>query len=100
MYRHIILLTKATGIIIFSLLIYGCGGDTDSRGLLKLDRYEEVDVNVYFYFEDSNKDYFLGQVRGASACGSMARGYAYDKSVQNTNWSYICITTDGKHKIR
>ncbi len=91
------------GIALLVFLIYQCSGigsDTDSDGLLKLDRYEEVDVNVYFYFEGSNQDYYLGETRGASSCGRKARGYAYEKNVQNTDWSYICITTDGKHKIR
>ena len=80
--------------------LYSRNSDTDSDGLLKYDRYEEVDVNVYFYFEDNSQDYYLGTVTGASACGGLARSYAYDKSVENSAWSYICITTDGKHKIR
>ena len=80
--------------------LYSRNSDTDSDGLLKYDRYEEVDVNVHFYFEDNSKDYYLGTVTGASACGGLARNYAYEKSVENSGWSYICITTDGKHKIR
>ena len=90
-------------LIILILAVYGlysCSSDVDSDGLLKLDRYEEVEVNVIFYFENRAQDYFLGTVMGASRCGSVARSYAYEKNVENTDWSYICITTDGQHKIR
>ena len=68
--------------------------------LIEYDRYEEVDMNVYFYFEDNSRDYYLGTVTGASVYGGLTRSYAYQKSVENSAWSYICITTDGKHKIR
>ena len=36
--------------------LYSCNSDTDSNGLLKYDRYEAVDVNAYFYFEDNSQD--------------------------------------------
>ena len=79
--------------------LYSCNNDTDSDGLLKCDRYEEVDVNVYFYFEDNSRDYYLGTVTDASAYAALARKYAYEKSIENSAWSYICIATDGKHRI-
>ena len=76
-------------------LIGGCSDD----GLLPFDEYENVDVEVWFYFEANKKDYFLGTVRGASACGRVARNYARAKKVEKTKWSYICMTTDGTHQI-
>lgn len=36
---------------------------------LPLSRYDEVDVNVYFYFPDGYEVY-LGKTKGASSCGS------------------------------
>ncbi len=38
---------------------------------LPLSRYGDIDVSVYFYYPDEAERY-LGDVRGASACGDVA----------------------------
>ena len=79
--------------------------DTDSDGLLKLDRYEEKTVDIWLYFPDG-REYMIGTVEGASACGARAWSYAAEKGGGRTDydWSYVCCTVeDGsrcKHKIR
>jgi|TARA_B110000483_G_scaffold77522_2_gene96563 hypothetical protein len=90
-------------IIVLALIgyvIFRYSSDVDSDGYLKLDRYEKVDVDVYFYFQNSPQEYYLDTVTGTSNCGDVAYSYAYEKRVQSTRWSYICITTDGLHEIR
>lgn len=92
-------------ILLALFAVYRCTSSEDSDGYLKESHYEKVDVNVYFSFPDDdnrseNNDYYLGETRGASSCGSIAWSYAYEKKVQNKNWSYICQTTDGAHNIR
>jgi len=63
---------------------------------LPLSRYEDVYVNVYFYFPEGEKEYYLGRTKGASSCGSMAHSYAYSKGLSgNSEWSYICCTEEG-----
>lgn len=64
--------------------IIGC-----DDGSLPLSKYENVDVNVYFYFSD-NREIFLGKTRGAQSCGQMSQSYARRKNVDG--WSYICCT--------
>ncbi len=54
------------------------------------NQLENSNYNVYFWFPNSNKEYFLGQSYSLSMCGSMARNYAYEKNVSNKNWDYIC----------
>lgn len=57
--------------------------------------YEEVFVNVYFYFPDGNEIY-LGKTKGASSCGDIAYNYAYQKNLDRyDSWSYICCTEEG-----
>ena len=79
--------------------------DTDSDGLLKLDRYEDKTVDVWFSFPDGS-EYMIGTVKGASACGSVAWSFAAEKGKGRTdyNWSYVCCTVENgsrcKHKIR
>jgi hypothetical protein len=79
--------------------------DVDGDGLLRLDRYEDKTVDVWFYFPDG-REYMIGTVRGAFACGSLARSYAADKGGGRTDydWSYVCCTVEDdsscKHKIR
>lgn len=62
---------------------------------LPLSRYDDVDVNVYFYFPDGYEVY-LGKTKGASSCGSFAYAYAEEKKLaRNNEWSYVCCTIEG-----
>lgn len=93
------------------LLIYKCSGGgfgTDKvfgpPDTLPLNRYEEMNVGVWFYFDESDREEFLGTVRGASACGETASSYARRNNVDSDAWSYVCCTheagSDCYRKIR
>jgi hypothetical protein len=57
---------------------------------------ENSNYNVYFWYPDSEKEYYLGKSTSLSMCGSMANNYAYDKNVFSRNWDYICcLDKDG-----
>ena len=60
---------------------------------LPFSKYEEISVNAYFYYPD-DKEVYLGQMIGASACQSAANRYAASKNMSNANWSYICCTIE------
>ena len=75
----------------FLVLVWVTACD-DSDGLLPLSEYENVDVNVYFYFPN-NKEIHLGRTRGARSCGNISYSYARQKDLsRNDGWSYICCT--------
>jgi len=85
-------------VIAASLLsLVGCGGGSD---LLPLEDYEKVEVVPFFFYEDSDQHIELQTVTGASNCRIAARAFAASKKVSRTKWTYVCFTTDGKHKIR
>ena len=63
------------------------------NNLLPFDKYEDVQVNAYFYFPD-DREIFLGRYKGASACQTAARNYASSKNMSAANWSYICCTIE------
>ena len=96
-----LILVVALGYWVYQAFI----SDTDSDGLLKYSEYEDRTVDVWFYFPDG-REYIIGTVEGASACGGRAWAYASEKGGGRTDydWSYICCTVeDGsrcKHKIR
>ena len=60
---------------------------------LPFSRYEEVDVNVYFYYPNGREQY-LGRTSGASSCGAMARNFASNKNVSHRDWGYVCCTIE------
>lgn len=60
-------------------------------GLLPISKYEDVNVNVYFYDSD-NKEIYLGEMKGASACQSATYSYARQHNIDSSDWSYICCT--------
>lgn len=95
--KRMVVLQGVKPLVLAFVLLSGCG---NNNGMLPLDEYENVDVEVWFYFERDNTGTYLGVTHGASRCGSMARAFAYTEEVDRTDWSYICVTTDGKHKIR
>ena len=78
-------------------LLVSCG---DSSDLLPLEDYEKVEVVPFFFYEDSDQHIELQTVTGASNCRIAARAFAASKKVDRTKWTYVCFTTDGKHKIR
>ena len=61
--------------------------------ILPFSKYEDVSVNAYFYFPD-NREIYLGQYKGASACQNAARNYANSKNMSSASWSYICCTNE------
>ena len=63
-------------------------GDT-----LPLSKYEDVSVNAYFYYPN-DKEVYLGQYRGASACQNAAQSFASSKNMTSASWSYICCTIE------
>ena len=61
---------------------------------LPFERYDDIDVNVYFYFED-DREVYLGQTHGASSCGRLAYSYASQQDLsRNDDWTYICCTME------
>lgn len=85
--------------IIFLILIYlGAAFVFDlwpfEPEILPLSKYEDVDVNVYFYSPSpSEREVFLGSARGASSCGAIAYAFAREKGLNRSDdWSYICCT--------
>jgi len=79
------------------LSLVGCGGSPD---LLPLEDYEKVEVVPFFFFEGSDQHIELQTVKGATNCRTATNAFAASKKVSRTKWSYVCFTTDGKHKIR
>ena len=63
-------------------------GDT-----LPLSKYEDVSVNAYVYYPN-DKEVYLGQYRGASACQNAAQSFASSKNMTSASWSYICCTIE------
>ena len=78
----------AIGLVLAMLVaLAGCGDDS-----LPFSEYEKIDVNVYFYFPN-DREVYLGKVRGADACGSVAYSYARGKNLNRSDrWSYVCCT--------
>lgn len=58
---------------------------------LPLDRYEDMDVSVWFYYPNGIEEY-LGDTTGASSCGSIAWDWARQKEVTDSEWGYVCCT--------
>ena len=47
--------------------------------------------NVYFWFPNENKEYYLGVAQGLDHCGAMAWDFAKSKGLSsNSGWSHIC----------
>ena len=91
---------RRTAILCSASLFVACSGD-DS---LPFSEYDNIDVNVYFYFPD-DREVYLGETRGASSCGDIAYSYAESKNLSRSDkWSYICCTiekgSDCYRKIR
>ena len=87
---------QAIGTLALLVIIIGCGGPD----LLPTEDYEKVEVIPLFFYEGSDSYLELPSVIGASNRRRAAMTFAALKNVEDTNWTYICATTDGKHKIR
>ena len=88
------------GLIAAVFLLYNCSGGgygTDRifgpPETLPQSRYEDVNVNVLFYFPNGD-EYPIGETKGASSCKAMAWDYARAKNVENAMWSYVCCTKE------
>lgn len=68
-------------------LLAGCGEEN----------LEKAEFNAYFYYPNTQREEYLGLVRGLSACQSAASSRAYslrmDRSVP---WSYFCCKKTSK----
>lgn len=78
--------------LLFAPLLVSCEQDEcKSYSEFTCKEIEEANYNVYFYFPDSEKEYYLGEAAGLSGCGDTASGYAETKNLtSNKDWSYIC----------
>ncbi len=92
--------------IIVSYGLYECSGGklgTDKvfgpPDVLPLDRYEDLDVRVQFYYPpDSNGEsryQYLGTTHGAKSCGNIARSFAAEHNMLSSGWGYVCCTHEG-----
>ena len=87
---------QAIATLALLVILIGCGGPD----LLPTEDYEKVEVIPLFFYEGSDSYLELPSVIGASNCRRAAMTFAALKNVEDTNWTYICATTDGKYKIR
>lgn len=67
-------------IILITIFFMSSGCDRD---------LESATFTAYFYYSD-NREVYLGQVSGISACRSAAREKARSLNIENSNWSYNC----------
>lgn len=85
---------KTTVIIILCfgcLSLIGCKDECSSYSGYSCEEIQQATYNTYFYFPDSDKEYFLGVSNGLDECGSLASEYASSEGMgNNTDWSYIC----------
>ena len=73
------------------LVLSSCSDECSEYSEYSCKQIENATYNAYFYFPNSDKDYFLGVSEGLSQCGEMAHSYAYSKELSSdSGWSYIC----------
>lgn len=78
-------------ILFVACLLASCGNDKCREySDFTCDEIEAAEYYVWFTFPDSENSYNLGQANGLEQCGSIARGFALEKSVQDSNWGYVC----------
>lgn len=80
--------------IIAAFLLYQCVADSADScreySDYTCDEIDKADYYVWFTFPDGDETYNIGRASGLSQCGSIASNYAYQKSVQNKSWGYVC----------
>ena len=85
---------RAAAIILLlfvSISLIGCKDECSDYSEYSCEEIQQATYNTYFYFPDSDKEYFLGVSNGLDECGSLAYDYASSKSMgNNTDWTYIC----------
>ena len=88
---------KIAGILVLAIctLLSSCGDEN----------LEKAEFNAYFYYPNSQREEYLGVVRGLSACQSAASSRAYSLRMDGSaGWSYICCkqtsksSCESKHK--
>jgi hypothetical protein len=63
------------------LALSGCGEEN----------LERADFNAYFYYPESQREEYLGLVKGISACQAAAGAKARSLNMTaSTKWQYIC----------
>lgn len=78
-------------LVFVSISLAGCKDECSSYSEYSCKEIQQASYNVYFYFPDSDKEYFLGVSNGLNECGSLASEYASSKGMaNNTDWGYIC----------
>lgn len=80
---------------IASLSLASCGDECSSYSKYSCSQIEAAQYNVYFYYP-SGKEELIASVQGLSACQSAARQTAFDKHLNNANWSYVCCMATDK----
>jgi len=84
-------------LIALVFILYKCNSDDKPPEVLPLSSYEDVYVNVWFWFPNKENGYNLGQTKGAASCGDIAYNYAASKGLKdNAGWSYVCCTEEGE----
>ncbi len=56
---------------------------------------ETATFNAYFYYPDNREEY-LGQLRGLSACQMAAGSRASALGIERAHWGYICCLKTSK----
>lgn len=81
--------------IAIGVLVAGCGEEN----------LEKAEFNAYFYYPNSQREEYLGLVRGLSACQASASSRAISLRMDRwVGWSYICCkktsksSCESKHK--
>lgn len=77
------MLQKRAGIAVVAagVLLAGCNEEN----------LEKAEFNAYFYYPSSQREEYLGLVRGLSACQAAASNRALSLRMdRSVGWSYIC----------
>lgn len=82
---------KPIGVCWAVLFLSSCGNDKcRDYSAFTCDEIKAAEYYVWFTFPDGENSYNLGQAKGLDQCGSVARGFAFEKNVQDSNWGYVC----------
>jgi hypothetical protein len=76
--------------LVLMLALSGCGDECSSYSEFSCSQIQDADYNVYFYYPNTQKEEYLGQVSGLAACGDVASGFASDRNMLSANWGYVC----------
>jgi hypothetical protein len=72
-------------------LLLSCGDACSDYSNYSCKEIDAATYNVHFAYPDSDRDYFLGTVKGLESCGATAYDHAASKGLRDdSGWSYIC----------